>query len=224
MKQLFRSKELRTACILFYVILYIIWALKELVLQPFLTQYIAENSVPMIILSDWILKNLFWTLPAVLLIQKFDTDLYLSKKELFQKLSGWKEILPVFGYVTGFCVLSSVVSHRGFYFNADGLTECLTFVFVGITEEFVFRGFLLNATFTEDNKYLSLGLNALLFLCIHFPIWILYGNFIAYFANFGFITIILLGLFFSWSMLKFRNIWIPVGLHMLWDILVTLLN
>ncbi len=225
--KVYKNQKIWKVCILCYVILCLIWSLKAFVLNPVLSQVIAKDSALWYLVSDGILKNLVWTLPAVLLIRKFDDDLYIRKQELFQfpkKWQEWKEVLPVLGFVTAYCVLSSVVSHRGFYFNSGGLTECLAYVFVGITEEFVFRGFLLNATVTEKNKYSAVGINAVMFLCIHFPSWIIHGDFIANFANFGFISIILLSIFFSWNMLRFRNIWIPVITHMLWDILVTLLN
>ena len=222
--KVFKNQKIGTACILCYVILYLVWSLKAFLLNPVLSQVIERDSALWYLISDGIMKNLCWTLPAVLLIRKFDDDLFIRKQELFQLPKDWKAYLPVFAFVTAYCVLSSVISHRGFYFNSDGLTECLAYIFVGITEEFVFRAFLLNATVTEKNKYYAVGVNAVLFLCIHFPTWIIHGNFIANFANFGFVTIILLSIFFSWSMLKFRNIWIPVGLHMLWDVLVTLLN
>ncbi len=222
--KIFKNQKLAKAYLIFFVIFYLVWTAAELVIRPAMNQVIPEDSVLSYLLFDGVIKNLCWTLPALVLITKFDEDLYLHQKELFKNPIAWKDVLPVFLGETAFCVLNSVISHRGFYFNSGKLTECVAFLFVGITEEFVFRAFLLNATLTEENKKFAVGVNALLFLSIHFPIWILYGNFIAYFANFGFVTIILLSIFFSWSMLKFRNIWIPVLLHMLWDILVTLLN
>ncbi len=221
---IFKNKKLAKAYILFVIIFYIVWILKAFALNPVLTQVIEKDSALWFLVSDGIIKNLCWTLPAVLLIKKFDADLYIPEKELFSKPADWKGSLPLFGYVTAYCVLSSVISHKGFYFSTDGLIECIAFLFVGITEEFVFRGFLLNATVTEKNQKIAVGINALLFLCIHFPSWILHGEFVNNFINLGFISIILLSIFFSWTMLKFRNIWIPVGLHMLWDILITLLN
>ena len=221
---IFKTHKAGTACILFYVILYIVWTLKELVLHPALSQVIEDKSILMIFLSDWILKNLCWTLPALLLIRKFDKDLYIPKKELFGKPKDWKTFFLILGGMSAYCILNSVIAHKGFYFNADGLTECLAFITVGITEEFVFRGFLLNATLTDENKKLAIGVNAVLFLCIHFPIWILHENFVNNMLSLGFIMIMLLSIFFSWSMLKFRNIWIPVIIHSLWDVLVTLLN
>ena len=222
--KLFKNQKIGTACILFYVILYLVWSLKAFLLNPVLSQVIEKDSAVWYLISDGIIKNLCWTLPAVMLIRKFDEDLFIRKEELFQLPKEWKEVLLVFGGVTAYCVLSSVISHRGFYFNSDGLTECIAYIFVGITEEFVFRAFLLNATLTEQNQKFAVGINAVLFLCIHFPTWIIHGNFIANFVSFGFVSIILLGVLFSWNMLKFRSIWIPVMTHMLWDVLVTLLN
>ena len=220
----FKNQKLAKTYLIYLICFYIVWILKAFALNPILTQVIEKDSVAWYLVSDGIIKNICWTLPAVLLIKKFDDDLYIHKKELFSKPADWKGYLPIFGYVTAFCIIHSIISHKGFYFNPDGLIACIAFLFVGVTEEFVFRGFLLNATYTEKNKYFALGLNALLFLCIHFPSWMIHGEFVTNFVSLRFIFIILLSLLFSWTMLKFRNIWIPVGLHMLWDILVELLN
>ena len=219
-----KNQKIGIACILFYVILYLVWSLKAFLLNPVLSQVIVKDSVLWYLVSDGIIKNLCWTLPSLLLIRKFNEDLFIRKQELFQFPKEWKNALLVFGGVTVYCVLYSVISHHGFYFNSDGLAECVAYIFVGITEEFVFRAFLLNATVTEQNQKLAVGINAVLFLCIHFPTWIIHGNFVANFVSFGFFSIILLSILFSWTMLKFRSIWIPVIIHMLWDVLVTLLN
>lgn len=218
------NQKLKRIYPVYFILLYLVWTVKTLVIQPAVNTMIPEDSVLSVILFDWILKNLFWTVPALILINQFDDHLYLKKQELFRNPVNWKEVFPIIAGEIGFCILNSIVAHQGFYLNPDSLIPCIGFLFVGITEEFVFRGFLLNAVITKENQNFAVGINALLFLSIHFPIWILNGNFIRYFANFGFMTIILLSIFFSWSMLKFRNIWIPVILHMLWDILVTLLN
>ena len=222
--KLFRTQKLTRISIGFFVIFYLVWTVAELVIHPAMNQVIPDGSILSQLLFDGIIKNLCWTVPALMLINQYDDDLYLKKPDLFRNPVSLKQILPIFGYEAAFCVLNSVISHRGFYFRPDGLKECVGFLFVGITEELVFRGFLLNAAVRDDNQYQAAALNAVLFLSIHFPIWILYGNFVNYFTNFGFVTILMLSAFFSWAFLEFKNIWVPVGLHMLWDILVTILN
>ncbi len=208
---------------LYFGIFYVVWAVITLIVRPAVNAVIPENSVKSIIIFDWLIKNLCWTVPALKLIIQFENRLYLKKQELFHFSVEREFFLVVFGEIL-FCVFNSVIAHKGFYVNWGNWVSCLAFVFVGITEEFVFRGFLLNATITDKNQNFAIGLNAILFLSIHFPIWILQGNFVQNFSHFGFVTIILLSIFFSWSMLKFRNIWSSVILHMLWDILVTMLN
>lgn len=126
--KLFKNQKIGTACILFYVILYLVWSLKAFLLNPVLSQVIEKDSAVWYLISDGIIKNLCWTLPAVMLIRKFDEDLFIRKEELFQLPKEWKEVLLVFGGVTAYCVLSSVISHRGFYFNSDGLTECIAYI------------------------------------------------------------------------------------------------
>ena len=210
--------------IIFLVLFYAVWTIAELIIHPALNQVIADGSVLSQIVFDWILKNLCWTAPALILIKKFDAKLYIPAKKLFKNPVDMKEVLLVFCLEIAFCIVNSVASHNGFYFRAEGLQECIGFVFVGVTEELVFRAFLLNSVITEKNKNFAVILNAILFLCIHFPIWILYGNFIAYMTSFSFMMIILLSIFFSWTMLYFKNIWVTIGVHMLWDILVTILK
>ncbi|MDE6658249.1 MAG: CPBP family intramembrane metalloprotease, partial [Oscillospiraceae bacterium] len=210
--------------IIFLVLFYTVWTIAELVIRPSFSQIITDGSIIFQIVFDWILKNLCWTVPALILMKKFDEKLYINSKKLFTNPVNTKEVALVFLAEIAFCVLNSVISHKGFYFRAEGLQECISFIFVGVTEEFVFRAWLLNSSMTEKNKNSAIALNAVLFLCIHFPIWIFYGNFIAYMTSFSFIMIILLSIFFSWTMLYFKNIWVTVGVHMLWDILVTVLN
>ena len=95
-------------------------------------------------------------------------------------------------------------------------------LFVGITEEMVFRGWLLNITVTENRKWLPIIINAVMFLLIHFPIWIASGIFIDDFTSLNFLCVPALSIIFSWSFIKSKNIWIPITLHMYWDLLMDL--
>ncbi|MDE5768268.1 MAG: CPBP family intramembrane metalloprotease [Oscillospiraceae bacterium] len=223
------NKNIKNYKIIYILLFYLVWTVCQLVVSPALEKIVPDGSVSFQILFDGILKNLLWTVPALFLIRKFNEKLWIKSGELFRnpltlETDQKKEILWIILLEIAFCVLNSVVSHKGFYFRADGLQDCVSFLFVGITEEFVFRAWLLNSSITEKNQYPAIAVNAVLFLCIHFPIWILQGNFITNFTSFGFVMILALSVFFSWTMLHFRNIWVSVCVHMLWDILVTILN
>lgn len=95
-------------------------------------------------------------------------------------------------------------------------------LFVGITEEVVFRGWLLNVTVNENRKWSPIIINAVMFLLIHFPIWIMSGEFIDAFVNLNFLCVPILSIIFSWSFIRSKSIWIPIALHMYWDLLMYL--
>lgn len=67
-----------------------------------------------------------------------------------------------------------------------------------------------------------IGINAVMFLLIHFPSWIHKGILIENFANLGFLSIIILGVIFSQTFIKSKSILVPISLHMYWDLLMFL--
>lgn len=95
-----------------------------------------------------------------------------------------------------------------------------TFLFVGITEELVFRGWLLNALVRKTSKAKAIAISSLLFLCVHFPIWIRMGIFIQIFTSGSFLTVVILSIIFSVLFLKSKNIIVPIFIHMLWDLIL----
>lgn len=101
-------------------------------------------------------------------------------------------------------------------------SDLIMVLFVGITEEMVFRGWLLNVTISEERKWLPITINAIMFMLIHFPIWIVSGKFISSFVNLDFMIVPILSIIFSWTFIKSKNIWIPITLHMYWDLLICL--
>jgi len=118
-------------------------------------------------------------------------------------------------------IVLGLVLHGGSFaikgtFGAD---DIIVVIFVGLTEELVFRGWLLNATERiGENK--ALAINAAMFLLIHFPIWIVSGAFVNNFVSFGFVSIIALSVIFGLMFLRTRNILVPIALHMMWDLLL----
>lgn len=89
------------------------------------------------------------------------------------------------------------------------LSYLMFFIFVGISEEFVFRTFPL-VVFAERYKiWVSIFLNGLLFGLIH----ISNPNF----SVFAMINITLCGIVFALITLQKRNIWWSVGMHFGWN-------
>ena len=155
---------------------------------------------------------------------KFDENLYIKRKQMFTNPIEPLKAVGIFAFVIFLASVNSIARNKGIVIAEDfNPAKLLSYVFVGVSEEFVFRGLLLNATYQEDKPYLIIGINAVLFLLIHFPIWIYSGIFASVFTGFGFITILVLSVIFSWSFLECKNILIPIGIHMLYDMLITIL-
>ncbi|MGI6664921.1 MAG: CPBP family intramembrane glutamic endopeptidase [Christensenellaceae bacterium] len=169
-------------------------------------------------------KLLIWALPAFLLIRKYSDTLFFSWETLFRSSFPTKQVSLLSLAILLFCILRSLLSNGRIVFHVDALAEKFisTVLFVDLTEELVFRGWLLNATWKRVKNWLVLLLNALLFLCIHFPLWVFEGSFAANFANGSFLTICLLSLLFSYVFLSSKNIWATITLHMVWNFCIIL--
>ena len=129
---------------------------------------------------------------------------------------GWPMLLVVFGPL-----LRAIFLYGGVGIHPDFQPERLigAVLFVGITEEIVFRGFLLNALLQKMKLWSAIAVNEVFFVLIHFPIWIYQGKDLVAFAGSS-VVVFLLGGLFSYSFVKTRNIFVPIVLHMIYNLLV----
>jgi membrane protease YdiL (CAAX protease family) len=170
-----------------------------------------------------VIKNAVWTLPACLLIHRYSDSVAVTLREMFTRRVNWLKYLPVFALFTAYLLAGDMLLNGkialsgGFSFD-----DAVSVLFVGITEELVFRGWLLNAAASGKNKRAVIAVNALLFLLIHIPSWIHQGELIAIFQSFGFVSILVLSVIFSVTFLKSRSILIPAALHMFWNLIMLL--
>lgn len=209
-----------SALIVYVIVFYAVWTAWELWAKGLITA-----AVPNVYLSQFIksgvIKNLVWTLPALMLINRFRSDVYVGAKEMFTTKGNILRYLPLFLLFTVY-LLGGAFLQKGriAVSEAFGLDKLIVVLFVGITEETVFRGWLLNATLSERKKWLPVAANAVMFLLIHFPVWIHDGVFVENFRNLGFLSILVLSVIFSVTFIKSKSIWIPVALHMYWDLMM----
>lgn len=208
--------------VVYYIALWAVWAGKVLLLEPILENMFSMNVVALI---TGLIKLIIWVVPAGLLIKKYESELEIKAGEMFSmKKSDWKTLIIVALIMTAYVLFGAYMNFKKIAINPDFKPYSLInkFLIVGITEEIVFRGFLLNATLMKfKNRDLAIAINALMFLVIHFPIWLKDGAFISNFTNLGFLTIIFLSVLFSYYFAEKRTLVIPIVLHMLWDLLVT---
>lgn len=209
--------------IAYIVSFYSIWTMWEFWGKPFISNAIQNEYIAQLIKSG-VIKNLVWTLPAILLINYFKSDIYVGLKDMFTIKRQLLKYLLIFFLFTVW-LLVGVILQKGKISISEtfGFSDLIIVLFVGITEEMVFRGWLLNATVSEKKKWVPVIINSIMFLCIHFPIWICEGHFIKSFQKLDFLGIIILSFIFSWTFIKSKNILIPILLHMYWDLLMFML-
>ncbi len=214
------KQKKKTALIIYTVIFYAVWTAFELIVKGRLNLAI-KNEILCQLVKSGIIKNLVWTFPAIALIRQFKSGVYITLKEMFTAKIHFQHYLPVFLIFTFFVLAGSILENGKLdVAESFGAEEIIIVLFVGLTEEMVFRGWLLNSTIREDKKWFSIIINAVMFLAIHFPTWIHTETFISNFTSFQFLGIIALSLVFSHTFLKSRNILVPITLHMYYDLLV----
>ncbi|MCL2404477.1 MAG: CPBP family intramembrane metalloprotease [Defluviitaleaceae bacterium] len=206
---------------IYLVVFFVIWIIRELVIQPVFLDSL--NPIASELIGEGI-KLLAWTVPAILLIRYFSRDMLIGLKEMFTNKLQWSR--DYFVVTTAAIIFIALfvrmwIDHGELrvnpYFEPTRLIGIV--LFVGITEELVFRGFLLNAFLKRMKQRYALALDAVLFALIHYPIWIRRGFGIYDIATSS-ISVAVLSLLFAYSFIKTRNILVPMLLHMLWNFTV----
>ena len=220
-----KEKKIPLKAVLIYSFLfYTCWGLFE---------WYGRSKIENIVLNEWLsqivnsgfIKTFVWTLPAWFLICRYQSSVYVVANEIFHTKVNWQKYLPVYAALAAYLIIRSLVLKGSLAISPEfKLTQLITVLFVGITEEMVFRGWLLNVIIRENNKWAAVLINAIMFLFIHFPRWLYEGIFITSFTSMGFLSIIILSIIFSWTFIKSRNLLVPITLHMFWDLLTFLLS
>lgn len=105
----------------------------------------------------------------------------------------------------GVVVVTEVVFQPSFLFSGLGF-----FLLVGVTEEFIVRGFILGRMLDGGvNKFLALFISAVIFSLLHL--------FNPNFTFIPFLNILLAGLLLGASYIYTRNLWFPIALHWFWN-------
>ena len=208
---------------IYLIAFYGLWSLAELVIFERI-DLLTENEILNRFIIDVVIKNLVWTLPAVVLIYRFKDDVYITLKQMFSSRVNWLKYIPIFLFFTVYILGAAMLQNGKLEIvSSFGFDDIIDVLFVGITEELVFRGWLLNVMFKEDKKWRCIFINSLLFLLIHFPCWIQDGVFVSNFTSFSFLCLIMLSVIFSYTFIKSKNILVPIALHMYWDLLMFML-
>jgi membrane protease YdiL (CAAX protease family) len=94
-------------------------------------------------------------------------------------------------------------------FNSSLYGGLILFILVGIEEEYIFRGFIMNVLWQTKNKLVVFIVSALIFSAAHG----LNPNI----SGMGLLNIFLVGLLFAYMFYKTKSLWMPIGYHITWN-------
>lgn len=214
-----KDKKFNNIYILYCLGLFVVWGIFEIIIMPHIEYYKFSD-----IIKEVFIKILVWFIPAVILQGYFNKFMFVKKDRIFSFKSKWNECIIILFIFTLFHIVSSLVQNGGISINNSfRMFDIIIACSVGISEEMVFRGWLLNSVLNDKNKYIAVIINSFLFLSIHFPVWIREGVFITYITSGAFLQIMVLSIIFSLTFIRNKNIIIPVILHAYWDLLCFLI-
>ncbi|HPY83497.1 MAG TPA: CPBP family intramembrane metalloprotease [Ruminococcus flavefaciens] len=216
-----KNKKLTAVLIIYTVLFYGVWAWFELVAAEKLSAHFGTEFVTEFAKCG--VKLAVWALPAFILIKIFNKNMYIKMPNMFSDrfMARW---WLLFAAMVGYFLFVSYRAHGTVKLADDIRWEMLIpYILVGLSEELVFRGWLLNATMKDSDKLiLPVAVNAVMFTLIHFPIWYHMGVLEHNLTHFLFLQIIGLSVLFSWTFIRSRNIVFTMLLHSAYDILVLL--
>ncbi|MCL2857167.1 MAG: CPBP family intramembrane metalloprotease [Oscillospiraceae bacterium] len=210
---------------IYLVIFFAVWSIRELYIRPVFLDSLDGIAFGLV---ESAIKLLVWTLPAVLLIRHFHDNMWIGLKAMFTNKIKWSRdyyflmaiiAIPIVRALSAWFVSGEVGIHPNFV--PTRLLQAV--VFVGVTEEVVFRGFLLNAFLKKIRTQYAIALDAALFTLIHYPIWIYRDFDLSDFATAS-IAVAVLSVGFAYSFIKTRNIFVPMALHMVWNLSIHLFS
>ena len=216
-----QSSGMKKSVVIIYLVLFFaVWSLCVILLFKELEKSI-ENEVLYELVRSGFVKNLVWTLPALLLIRKYNPFLQVKLKEMFSFRLKWLEVLLIAVLFTLVIIVPQFIRKGGLHISESfGAASVVGLLFVGLTEELVFRGWLLNVSYLKDKHSLSIAVNTLFFLLIHFPVRIASGTFVSFFTTGGFVSILIVSWVFGEVFFRYRSLVPCILLHMYWDLLV----
>lgn len=128
------------------------------------------------------LSRIIWMIPALILIRRFDKNLYWSRKQIFSKPKAEPVFVVFMVLTTVYALTLMVINYHSWHVTSENLLLLtVKFLIVGIAEETVFRGWGYNLLKKVHSDTVSLIVSALMFVVLHWPSYfiklLLHGQF-----------------------------------------------
>jgi hypothetical protein len=172
---------------------------------------IVDDNAPSSIFIGLFSRFLIWTLPVLLLVDKpFD---YLKLKQNVVKGIGAGTIIGI-----AFCIIRALVLYWlkgsvGLNLDIANHLWWEVIIFVGLSEEVVFRGYLLQQIESISNFWIGNIVSTLIFALHHIPYFILIYNYGIMDIAHHSLSILWLSLFFGFVFKKTESLWACIIMH-----------
>lgn len=171
------------------------------------------------------LSRIVWTLPAIVLIFRFNKNLFWSKKQLFSKPKAEPVFAAFIAVISIYVFISMMIKYKAFHVTEENLLPLtVKFITVGFCEETVFRGFGYNLMKKVCSDTVSLIISALMFVLLHWPAYfiklILYGSFDLSGFIAQSISAFFCGILFAIMLKRSGTIWNPIIAHFYYDLML----
>ncbi|MDQ0216703.1 membrane protease YdiL (CAAX protease family) [Oikeobacillus pervagus] len=203
------------ALFLYLFIFYLVWAFKELWLVKYI--YLYDETTSALLMA--IIKIFVWIVPTCLWIKYYlhiNPINYLKMNVHVKRGLFWGVVLSlILGLRFAFEVY--ILHHQRFHFDLSLTSYLNVFLLSGITEEIVFRGFILQEIGKKMSFWKANLITAFLFLVIHYAVWMYDGIFFDVWSH---LYVYLLGLIFGFVYKKTGSLWSVVLLHSFHNLLI----
>ena len=209
MSILTKEKNSHVSILIGYLILfYLAWTIKEL----WLIEYIYSFGEIISPLLEALVKSLIWIVPAWIYIKLYLHSIPISFLKMnvnVKKGLLWGIFLSLL--LGAFLILEAYLFNGvSFHFSLSFDDYLNTLLMAGLAEEIVFRGLILQELDKRMTFWKANLITALLFLVIHYPIWI-YNDII--FQSGSHIYVFIIGLLFGFVYKKTGSLWSVIILH-----------
>lgn len=192
----------------YLVLFYLAWTIKEL----WLIEYIYSFGEIISPLLEALVKSLIWIVPAWIYIKLYLHSIPISFLKMnvnVKKGLLWGIFLSLL--LGAFLILEAYFFNGvSFHFSLSFDDYLNTLLMAGLAEEIVFRGLILQELDKRMTFWKANLITALLFLVIHYPIWI-YNDIIFQYGSHIYVFII--GLLFGFVYKKTGSLWSVIILH-----------
>ena len=209
MSILTKEKNSDVSILIGYLLLfYLAWTIKEL----WLIEYIYSFGDIISPLLEALVKSLIWIVPAWIYIKLYLHSIPISFLKMnvnVKKGLLWGIFLSLL--LGAFLILEAYLFNGvSFHFSLSFDDYLNTLLMAGLAEEIVFRGLILQELDKRMTFWKANLITALLFLVIHYPIWI-YNDII--FQIGSHIYVFIIGLLFGFVYKKTGSLWSVIILH-----------